>query len=100
MNKSFSKYSAYCTTFGHEDNIVAFKAGSGVGYKLFANGQKGGVTAKTGDDYQWLGDIPNLTTGYIGKMDRLISSSSYPSPVQLIISMSSRRHFLTNCFLS
>ena len=36
------------------------------------------MTAKTGDDYQWLGDIPNLTTGYIGKMDRLISSSSYP----------------------
>lgn len=72
------KYSAYCTTFGYEDNIVAFKAESGVGYKLFANGQKGGTTAKTGDDYQWLGDIPNLTTGYIGKMDRLISSSSYP----------------------
>lgn len=51
-NSDSPKYSAYCTTFGYEDNIVAFKAESGVGYKLFANGQKGGTTAKTGDDYQ------------------------------------------------
>ena len=37
-NSDSPKYSAYCTTFGYEDNIVAFKAESGVGYKLFANG--------------------------------------------------------------
>ncbi len=64
-----------------ELNTLAFKAKSGEGYKTFVNGVITDTITKTGVDYKFVDDIPDLTTGHIGKTKRATSGTnadSYP----------------------
>ena len=72
------KYSSTCSVYGGEENTVAFKAEDGVGYKLFANGALGSTVSKTGSDYQFLSDLSNLDSSYVGKLKRSNDVNSYP----------------------
>lgn len=78
-NADSPKYAATCANaVDSELNTVAFKAETDVGYKLFANGIHGATLAKEAAAYQFIRDLANQTTGYVGKTKRPNDINQYP----------------------
>ena len=78
-NADSPKYAATCVNaVDSELNTVAFKAETDVGYKLFANGIHGATLAKEAAAYQFIRDLANQTTGYVGKTKRPNGINQYP----------------------